>query len=410
MNILVYEDERLKSGEVRDVIEDMDQKHEIDVETSLKDVKERIKKHKYHMVIVDLETPIGRSDEMKEKKAGIEFLQYIFQSEDDFFYKPDEVVVLTQYASDMELIQMIKKYPVSILKYQIRDEEWKNDLINRIYDCNKKYENIVDIAIITAVEKEFDAFYSRKNGWKQLEIENDPNLYFTMEYSNKTGRDLKVLLARLPMMGMVSAADVTHRIINQFHPCCIIMSGFCGGNKKEAKPGDIIVAEKAWDYGSGSMEKVTDEEGNNIIGFVPAPVQISADKMIIKEFKKYALDEELKNTIRKQCDKSIFDRTIDIRIGGMATGAAVIKNEDFTNRFIVPANRKYIGIDMETYGMYYAADHFADESIKFVSIKSVSDGADENKSDEFQEYCARLAANLTNYFIENITYGIIGVK
>lgn len=410
MNILIYEDERLKSGEVRDVIENMEQEHEIDIETSLKDVKQRIKKHKYHMIIADLETPIGRSDESKEKTAGIELLQYIFQSEDEFFYKPDEVIVLTQYANDMELIQLIKKYPVSILEYHMRCEEWKYDLINRIYDCNKKYENKIDIAIVTAVKTEFDAFYSRKEEWEAVEIDDDSNLYFTMEYPNKSGHNLKVLLVRLPMMGMVPAADVTHRIISKFHPFCIIMSGFCGGNKKEVKPGDIIVAEKAWDYGSGSMENVIDENKQNIISFAPAPVQISADRMIIKEFNKYALNEELKNTIRKQCDYTKFDRTIDIHIGGMATGAAVIKNEDFINKYIVPANRKYIGIDMETYGMYYAADHFANASIKFVSIKSVSDGADKYKSDEFQEFCARLAANLTNYFIENVTYEVIGKK
>ena len=45
--------------------------------------------------------------------------------------------------------------------------------------------------------------------------------------------------------------------------------------------------------------------------------------------------------------------------------------------------------------------------MKFVSIKSVSDGADAAKSDEFQEYCAKLSANLTNYFIENVPYDIL---
>lgn len=405
MNILVYEDERAKSGNVTDLIEKEYPFYEINVETSLKDAKDKIRKNKYDLVIADLETPISRSDEEVEKNSGIIFLEYIYQSEGEKFYRPDEVVVLTQYAEDLELLLLVKKFPVSVLKYEERGEEWKVDLINRIYDCGRKFENKVDIAIITAVEVEFNAFFSRGQKWDPKEIEGDVNLYYIREYENKAGKKLKVLLTSLPKMGMVPTADITHRIINQFEPYCIIMSGICGGNKGEVKIGDIVIAEKAWDYGSGSMKPK--EDGSGEILFEPAPDQISADQMIIREFRKYSLDDSIVAYIQKQCDTSKFDRSIKIKIGGMATGAAVIKNEAFVDKYIATSHRKYLGIDMETYGLYYAAKNFVDRKVKYLSIKSVSDGADLNKSNEFQEYCAKLAANLTNYFIENVTYDML---
>lgn len=410
MNILVYDDVMTKSGEITDLIEEQFPMHNCETAVSLKDAKEKIAKVKFQMIIADLETPISRSMAEVDKYSGIMFLQHIFQSEFELFYRPDEVVVLTKFAEDAELIYNIKKFPVAILKYETRNDEWKNDLINRIYDCNRRYENKVDIAIITAVQVEFDAFNLHTEKWKEKLVDNDPNLYYISDYKNETKGNLKVLLTMLPSMGMVPTVDITHRIINLFHPDCIIMSGICGGNKKEVSPGDIIVSEKAWDYGSGSMGEAKNEVGEKVICFNPAPEQITVDKMIIREFRQYSVNRDLTFKIRSKCNMPKFEREIKIKIGGMATGAAVVRNEDFVKKYIEPTQRKYLGIDMETYGMYYAAEHFVNSNIKFISIKSVSDGADSEKSDEFQDYCARLAANLTNYFIENVPYKKIFVK
>ena len=50
-------------------------------------------------------------------------------------------------------------------------------------------------------------------------------------------------------------------------------------------------------------------------------------------------------------------------------------------------NRKLLGIDMETYAVYYAAQN-AMNSPKFVSIKAVSDYANQHKNDDYQKYAA----------------------
>lgn len=410
MDILVFEDLNRKSGEITDLIEKEFPMYNCELAIALKDAKDKISKKRYDFIIADLATPLTRTEGDKiSKESGIEFLQYIFQSEGEQFFRPDEIAVLTKYADEIDIIKEIKEFPVSIICYEMRDEKWKTHLINRIYDIGRKYRNKVDMAIITAVQEEFNAFLFRRSNWKLLPIEHDANLYYLSEYVNQENgkkRIVKVLLTIQPEMGMVPAADLTHRVIQLFQPDCIIMSGICGGNKKDVSIGDIVVVEKAWDYGSGSMENVTDEEGNEVIKFEPAPEQIPADQLIIKEFRKYSTDKELKFHLRSSCDID-FNKDIEIKIGGMATGAAVIKNEKFVEEFIKPSHRKYYGIDMETYGMYYAANRFIDRKIKFISIKCVSDGADSDKSNQYQKFCARMAAGLTNHFIENVSYNII---
>ena len=63
--------------------------------------------------------------------------------------------------------------------------------------------------------------------------------------------------------------------------------------------------------------------------------------------------------------------------------------------FIQPQNRKVLGIDMETYAVYYAAIN-ATQSSKFLSIKAVCDFANQYKIDNYQDYAAFVS---TQFFV-----------
>ena len=64
--------------------------------------------------------------------------------------------------------------------------------------------------------------------------------------------------------------------------------------------------------------------------------------------------------------------------------------------------RKLMGIEMETYGMYYAAAHSVEPRPKFwASIKSVSDYATIKKKDNFQEYASYTSAAFLKHVILN---------
>ncbi len=63
-------------------------------------------------------------------------------------------------------------------------------------------------------------------------------------------------------------------------------------------------------------------------------------------------------------------------------------------------NRKLIGIDMEIYGLFYAAKSFAylNKPIAF-AVKSLSDFADHSKNDKYRMYAAHTSAQFIYQFI-----------
>ena len=94
----------------------------------------------------------GKSEDIS---YGISLIQYIFDGVRDTIYRPKIVIVLSEYLS-CETMQSLQAFPISIIPYT-PTESWKKPLINRLnYYDRLKY----DIAIITAVEVEFEAVKS----------------------------------------------------------------------------------------------------------------------------------------------------------------------------------------------------------------------------------------------------------
>jgi nucleoside phosphorylase len=77
--------------------------------------------------------------------------------------------------------------------------------------------------------------------------------------------------------------------------------------------------------------------------------------------------------------------------GPMVTGSAVVASKDVQKVF-KGQHRKMAGIDMECYGMYYAASNHAGALVRTLCIKAVSDLADRAKADDLQQYCSYISA------------------
>ena len=85
----------------------------------------------------------------------------------------------------------------------------------------------------------------------------------------------------------------------------------------------------------------------------------------------------------------------------MTSVPAVIASEKKIAELKVHA-RKLIGLEMESYGMFYAAEHAHHLKPVFtVSFKSASDLADKDKTDKYQAYASYTSAALMKYIIEN---------
>ena len=211
-----------------------------------------------------------------------------------------------------------------------------------------------------------------KQNKKVLLIDMDPQASLTLSLGFRNPDDL------YPTM--------TTNIINTFDPCSIAMVGICGGKEGEVNLGDVIVADKTWDYGAGKVRINSKDK----LQLLAQPNQLNMDTKLKAEIIR---NKSLIEKIYIKWNTSNRDNKISsVKCGALPSGSAVIASKEFIDEIVAPQYRKFLGIDMETYGLYFACEN-AKNDIKYVSIKSVSDLANQDKDDSYHNYCSYASAS-----------------
>lgn len=256
-----------------------------------------------------------------------------------------------------------------------------------------------DIVIITALfNTEFEAIKSLPIEFSQFLVPDDPTDYFSGIIGNK-----KILIATDDKMGIAASSSLTTKLIAKFSPEILIMSGIAAGVKdKEKNYGDILVCRSTWNYESGKYKYKQDIKQTV---FEPNPEQIEINSSLVPLINNLATNTTILKSIHDGFNEDTYNKKpkkdLKVYFGPMASGSAVVADEKKVNE-IKKNNRKLIGIDMETFGVYYAARNFRKEfQTKVVSIKSISDFADQRKNDKYRKYAAFTSAYFTFELITN---------
>ena len=214
----------------------------------------------------------------------------------------------------------------------------------------------------------------------------------------------KIVLSKLPEMGMSAASCITTKIINQFAPKSIYMVGICGGVKGKVELCDIIVASRSWDYGSGKIKPKKDDLSTCYYEFEASPNQIQVDVTTTGRLE--ALTKDILAEIANDWNKEHKGNTIspNLHIAPMPSGSSVITDKALFNEIVKPQHRKCVALDMETYGVYFAIKNTSSHDIKFLSIKCVSDYADDEKDDRYHEACCFTSSR---YLLKCIQNGLL---
>jgi nucleoside phosphorylase len=202
-------------------------------------------------------------------------------------------------------------------------------------------------------------------------------------------------------MGMAAAASLTMKIIAKYSPKYIIMAGIAGGVKDGIKNyGDVLVARWSFNYESGKY-KYNMEKNQSI--FEPDPKQIEFSSEFIAKINRLKSNNIILTKIKKEFIETVDNKKPNAEIkvlpGPVASGSAVIADKRKVEN-VRAGNRKLIGIDMETFGVMYAAKNFSLElQTKAISIKSISDFADQRKNDKYRNYAAYTSVQFIYYLI-----------
>jgi nucleoside phosphorylase len=99
-------------------------------------------------------------------------------------------------------------------------------------------------------------------------------------------------------------------------------------------------------------------------------------------------------------DSFLLWTTSNLNVSKFKTGEAIIEAKSSAEWQDIKAHqRKVLGVEMEAYGLYYAAENGPNQYTKAIMIKSVSDFGDSTKNDSYQEYAAYTSSQFIYQFI-----------
>lgn len=205
---------------------------------------------------------------------------------------------------------------------------------------------------------------------------------FRYTHNNCEGYDIYIV--RIQRAGLVSAASITAAAILAFNPQLVAMTGICAGRSDKTKLGDIVVATQTFDYEAGKIE-------DNGRRDRPKPQAISEDLRIALE----EINSDLGNLLEAIPSDKTQNTTglrIKIHLGEMASGSSVLCNKEEIEK-LTQKHDDIRGVDMEAYGVAYAAMRLHKT---WIVIKGIQDFGDREKSETEKNYrqCAAYASAL----------------
>lgn len=408
LSILIIDDTPEKITALQKLIKESGIDQEPIIVNDMKKALKVMGEHFFDLVILDLNIPDEWGKNSNPENA-ITLMQLMLQDED--LLCPMALIGLTCLEEINKYEESFSKFSLQLLRYEINDDRWKAPLKNKIkfliknkkIMAMKKRKYHYDVAIINALQTPENEQVKKVFGgdWNLVKLEDDKtNTYFETSITNGKGQKVSIVTAYMSQMAGVSAATLTTKVIYNFAPKYVFMTGIAAGvSPDDTSYGDILICSEIWDGASGKIK--TDDNG--LRKFDP-------------DYRPLSLDNELKNICMQMKDDSQMLTKIEqnyptnngkpntrlrIHIGPMASVPAVTARKEEIDDIKSHA-RKLIGIEMESYGVFFAASNSISPRPKYCgSFKSVSDFADVSKADDYQEYASYTSASFLKELICN---------
>lgn len=414
MKVLILDDENSKAMSVKELLEKRCNiaSSSVDIVPSISDAVGKMVTTLYDLLITDMRLPNTYGSQVMED-GGLTIIQTI--QCDSRILAPRNIIVLTAHKELQEKYKEdIKRKSFDIIVFNDSSEEWKEKISDKVtylqrieISPGQQRKYLYDVAILTAVPREQQAV-SKLGDWKRISIEGDSTIYHKTEWTNESGMTISCVTTSLPQMGMVAAATVSMKLIANFAPRYIIIPGIAAGLKSEYEFGDIIIPREVKDYCSGKYttpnneDEIEEAKKNPLKFFVPTGLSITTDEDVFNK----ALDnyETELQKIHKAWPRHEAYKVPNIRTGYMASGDSVVQNKEVVKIMITNHLRQADGLDMEAYGVYYAAKQSLSPKPIPICMKAISDFADRDKVDDHQDYAAYVSANFMKYFLLNVLF------
>ncbi|WP_175452506.1 phosphorylase family protein [Thiohalomonas denitrificans] len=389
---MLVDDEYTKAQEISEVlrnsgVDGLIIRHE----TTAQAARQCLRASTFDFLIIDLHLPDALGA-MPSADGGLSFFDLIKMDEN--VPLPEDVLFITgREELVMEANAEVLERGAVLCQYRSDSSEWKKVLIGRIrYGTEriarkKGFEIEADVAIVTAMrDPELAAVLELPFGWESKRMRGEPTTFHVGSLVRED-REITIVAASAHRKGMPSAAALASKMSACFRPRYMIMLGICAGIQGKTNLGDVVIADPAWDWGSGKRGQ--DENGSAV--FRAAPYQLALNSSVSQIAADLGESSEVKRSIRAGWDDAVPEGIFDVHVGPMASGASVIA-DDISARSVVTQHKELLAIEMEAYAVMASAEYSTDPKPVAIAIKSVCDYADSNKNDLWQRYASYTSA------------------
>jgi nucleoside phosphorylase len=399
MKILIVDDNRQRASSLTEHLVDPVGCVRVDINVAQDAVsaRELLRRNAYDLMVLDIMLPF-RLDDDPDEQTALSLLTEL--SETSNLVKPKHIIGLTAYevAEKSAASEFANRSWVLVRENPLNDD-WKQTIGNAVQyirDNDAHGEpraNLVDVVVITALQLEMEAVRKLPWEWSPDEALDDSQFFSRGSFESR-GRACSVVAAVATRMGMVSAAVLASKLIERFRPKLVVMPGICAGVRGKAQLGDVICSYMAWDYQSGKHVSTK----NALNGFLMDPHFIQVDAFVSSRCDQLARDESHSLSVWRGWNPKHSAPPSLLR-GPVASGSAVLADGAVTESIRLQ-QRKLLGVEMEVYGVFFAAEQAPRPKPLVMGLKAVCDYADDEKNDEAQPYAAYTSAMYLKEFCE----------
>lgn len=372
----------------------------IEVVSNVRDALTCLASNQYLVLVLDMFLPETPWDKPHEK-GGVNLLTHL--EEDESLLRPTYIFGITASNDENDPASVIFDSQPWVLVRTSGGKNWENrlsTLIQHALDIQSKQGNIeyeTDICLLTALkDPEYKALCNSGLALDEPTM-IDESTYIRKGYLVSNGQQLSVVTSHCSRMGSTESGLLTYKLINNFRPKILGMTGICAGFSEKTSMGDVIVGNPVWDYVTSSRITV-DHKGERTISV--APDYHSLEPCISARFDNLAADHAFLSKVYQgwPADKPLSHPRI--LVAPSASGPAVIADGTVFRDLRRDQHRATIGLEMEAYGVYSAVRMTSRPRPLFFCAKAVCDHATFLKEDRYQNYASYTSSSVAIEYLK----------
>ena len=394
MNVLVVHDREEIGEQIVEIVKEQCRFVAVELVLDASTARNRLASTFYDLLILDLTIP-----HVNPGNASLEIAEGLLEElvASGMLMVPGSVLGITQDEFALDAIQNnIGPHLMAVVSEDV-DGMWRKHLGDRIQYAFRssasktrslltKYD--FDLLIVTALDKEVAPYR------KLFDLKPYPPIPGVQQFvfTDRDGIPRRGASYAIGRAGQPSAASETQGLLSQLRPRLAMMTGFCGGGPGKTKLGQILFAESSldWDYGKWKPFKQVAKLYSR-----PEPVGIrnSAIHRIGRQIVEEGISdpEPLQTGLAYLSKSEITEVLFDLT--PFASGSAVIGDANVLTS-IKSLNDSVGGVDMESFGFYYACRYALAAKPEFICIKAVADECGPDKDDRLHQACSFASASV----------------